>query len=181
MVKSVDTLLLGSSARASRFESEWRHGILFSKRVFFREQYGLMRPGDPIGIGIQRKLGLKSDVLSLNFLYYPLKLKYLIFQIRFLSSRAQYLSEKWGNTPVVLAGDFNSTPQSGIYKFLSSSKLNIMLYDRKELSGQKRCRPAQVLGENKETVGPIVTLDGCACVDYTVENYCLISAITNLS
>lgn len=35
-----------------------------------------------------------------------------------------------------------------------------MLYDRKELSGQKRCRPAQVLGENKETVGPIVTLDG---------------------
>ncbi|KAK9048795.1 hypothetical protein SSX86_010720 [Deinandra increscens subsp. villosa] len=28
MVKSVDTLLLGSSARASRFESEWRHAIL---------------------------------------------------------------------------------------------------------------------------------------------------------
>ncbi|OMP07415.1 hypothetical protein CCACVL1_01308 [Corchorus capsularis] len=27
MVKSVDTLLLGSSARASRFESEWRHNI----------------------------------------------------------------------------------------------------------------------------------------------------------
>lgn len=27
MVKSVDTLLLGSSARASRFESEWRHTI----------------------------------------------------------------------------------------------------------------------------------------------------------
>ncbi|KAF3438418.1 hypothetical protein FNV43_RR21180 [Rhamnella rubrinervis] len=27
MVKSVDTLLLGSSARASEFESEWRHGI----------------------------------------------------------------------------------------------------------------------------------------------------------
>ncbi|KAL2893247.1 Cytochrome c biogenesis protein CcsA [Bienertia sinuspersici] len=27
MVKLVDTLLLGSSARASRFESEWRHGI----------------------------------------------------------------------------------------------------------------------------------------------------------
>ncbi|OMP12261.1 ORF45 protein [Corchorus olitorius] len=27
MVKSVATLLLGSSARASRFESEWRHNI----------------------------------------------------------------------------------------------------------------------------------------------------------
>ncbi|KAK7320014.1 hypothetical protein RJT34_04743 [Clitoria ternatea] len=34
----------------------------------------------------------------------------------------QNLSKKWGNTPVVLAGDFNSTPQSGIYKFLSSSE-----------------------------------------------------------
>ncbi|RYR33850.1 hypothetical protein Ahy_A10g048500 [Arachis hypogaea] len=32
MVKLVDTLLLGSSARASRFESEWRHGIFYSKR-----------------------------------------------------------------------------------------------------------------------------------------------------
>nr|YP_010576478.1 cytochrome c heme attachment protein [Antidesma bunius]UZN44019.1 cytochrome c heme attachment protein [Antidesma bunius] len=32
MVKSVDTLLLGSSARASRFESEWRHNSFeFSK------------------------------------------------------------------------------------------------------------------------------------------------------
>ncbi|KAJ0049352.1 hypothetical protein Pint_16612 [Pistacia integerrima] len=28
MVKSVDTLLLGSSAKASRFESEWRQSIL---------------------------------------------------------------------------------------------------------------------------------------------------------
>ncbi|KAK7398928.1 hypothetical protein VNO78_10102 [Psophocarpus tetragonolobus] len=97
---------------------------------------------------------------NIHVLYNPNKGEVKLGQIRFLSSRAQYLSEKWGNTPVVLAGDFNSTPQSGIYKFLSSSKLNIMLYDKKELSGQKRCRPAQVLGENKETVGPILTLDG---------------------
>nr|AAA84691.1 unknown [Nicotiana tabacum] len=27
MVKLVDTLLLGSSANASRFESEWRHTV----------------------------------------------------------------------------------------------------------------------------------------------------------
>ncbi|KAL2342504.1 hypothetical protein Fmac_003789 [Flemingia macrophylla] len=90
------------------------------------------------GEGIQFKdVGLRDNVAQLS-----------VFEIRFLSSRAQYLSGKWGKTPIVLAGDFNSTPQ-----------LNIMLYDRKELSGQKRCRPAQVLGENKETVAPIVTLD----------------------
>jgi hypothetical protein len=39
-------------------------------------------------------------------------------------------------------------------------QINIKLYDRKELSGQKRCRPAQVLGEKKETVGPLNLLDG---------------------
>ncbi|XP_027340194.1 carbon catabolite repressor protein 4 homolog 3-like isoform X2 [Abrus precatorius] len=97
---------------------------------------------------------------NIHVLYNLNKGEVKLGQIRFLTSRAQTLSEKWGNTPVVLAGDFNRTPQSGIYKFLSSSELNIMLYDRKELSGQKRCRPAQVLGENKETVGPLVLLDG---------------------
>ncbi|RZB95174.1 Carbon catabolite repressor protein 4-like 3, partial [Glycine soja] len=107
----------------------------------------------------------KSDsrrllVGNIHVLYNPNRGEVKLGQIRFLLSRAQYLSEKWGNTPVVLAGDFNSTPQSGIYKFLSSSELNVLLYYRKELSGQKRCRPAQVLGENKQTVGPIVTLYG---------------------
>ncbi|CAJ1936923.1 unnamed protein product [Sphenostylis stenocarpa] len=97
---------------------------------------------------------------NIHVLYNPNRGEVKLGQIRFLSSRAQYLSKKWGNTPVVLAGDFNSTPQSGIYKFLSSSEINVKLYDKKELSGQKRCRPAQVLGESKETVGPVVTLDG---------------------
>ncbi|XP_068471249.1 carbon catabolite repressor protein 4 homolog 3 isoform X2 [Phaseolus vulgaris] len=96
---------------------------------------------------------------NIHVLYNPNKGEVKLGQIRFLSSRAQYLSEKWGNIPVVLAGDFNSTPQSGIYKFLSSSELNVKLYDKKELSGQKRCRPAQVIWENKETVGPVVTQD----------------------
>ncbi|KAK9277979.1 hypothetical protein L1049_027536 [Liquidambar formosana] len=70
--------------------------------------------------------------------------------IRFLSSRAHILSEKWGNVPVVLAGDFNFTPQSAIYKFLSKSELNIMLYDRRELSGQKSCHPTEVFGGKRD-------------------------------
>jgi len=37
-----------------------------------------------------------------------------MLQIRFLSSKAQSLSEKWGNAPVILAGDFNSTPEVNI-------------------------------------------------------------------
>ncbi|GAU39278.1 hypothetical protein TSUD_72170 [Trifolium subterraneum] len=97
---------------------------------------------------------------NIHVLYNPNRGEVKLAQIRFLSSKAQTLSEKWGNAPVILAGDFNSTPESGIYKFLSSSELNIKLYDRKVLSGQKRCRPAQVLGEKKETVGPFNLLDG---------------------
>lgn len=97
---------------------------------------------------------------NIHVLYNPNRGEVKLGQIRFLSSKAQSLSEKWGNAPVILAGDFNSTPESGIYKFLSTSELNIKLYDRKQISGQKRCRPAQVLGEKKETVGPFSLLDG---------------------
>ncbi|KAL5074354.1 hypothetical protein RYX36_013338 [Vicia faba] len=70
-------------------------------------------------------------------------------QIRLLASKAQILSKKWGNAPVILAGDFNSTPQ-----------LNIKLYDKKELSGQKHCRPAQVLDREKETFVQFISQDG---------------------
>lgn len=97
----------------------------------------------------------KSDsrrllVGNIHVLYNPSRGEVKLGQIRSLLSRAQTLSEKWGNVPVVLVGDFNSTPQSGIYKFLASSELNIMLYDRRELSGQKNCHPAQVLGNKKK-------------------------------
>ncbi|XVF53941.1 hypothetical protein PTKIN_Ptkin05aG0140800 [Pterospermum kingtungense] len=44
--------------------------------------------------------------------------------IRFLSSRAQILSNRWGNILVVLGGNFNSTPQSAIYKFLPTSEID---------------------------------------------------------
>lgn len=38
-------------------------------------------------------------------------LNYYVLQIRSLASRAHLLSKKWGNAPVVLAGDYNSTPK----------------------------------------------------------------------
>ncbi|KAL3002160.1 hypothetical protein AAZX31_08G039700 [Glycine max] len=111
----------------------------------------------------------KSDsrrllVGNIHVLYNPNRGEVKLGQIRFLLSRAQYLSEKWGNTPVVLAGDFNSTPQSGIYKFLSSSELNVLLYYRKELSGQKRCRPAQ--GFNGELLATSYHSKFLGTVDY---------------
>lgn len=87
---------------------------------------------------------------NIHVLYNPSRGDVKLGQIRFLSSRAHILSEKWDRVPIVLAGDYNSTPQSPIYKFLSSSELNLMLHNRKELSGQRRCRPSQVLGLRRE-------------------------------
>ncbi|GLU13336.1 hypothetical protein SLE2022_299740 [Rubroshorea leprosula] len=96
---------------------------------------------------------------NIHVLYNPSRGDVKLGQIRFLTSRAQILSDKWGNLPVVLMGDFNSTPQSAIYKFLTSSELNIKLYDRRELSGQRSCHPAQVLGEKREWSSPFIVMD----------------------
>ncbi|KAL5708296.1 hypothetical protein ACHQM5_019106 [Ranunculus cassubicifolius] len=61
---------------------------------------------------------------------------FLIGEIRLFVKKAQLLSKEWGNIPVVIAGDLNSTPQSGIYNFVASSELDLLRHDSRELSGQ---------------------------------------------
>uniref|UniRef100_A0A2N9HKA7 Endonuclease/exonuclease/phosphatase domain-containing protein n=1 Tax=Fagus sylvatica TaxID=28930 RepID=A0A2N9HKA7_FAGSY len=82
---------------------------------------------------------------NIHVLYNPSRGDVKLGQIRFLLSKAQILSEKWGNAPVVLVGDFNITPQ-----------LNVLLDDKRELSGQRSCHPAQVLGVKKEMRSPLI-------------------------
>ncbi|WCJ21995.1 CCR4-Not complex 3'-5'-exoribonuclease subunit Ccr4 [Euphorbia peplus] len=108
-------------------------------------------------------------ICNIHVLYSPNRGEIKLGQIRFLLSRAQTLVEKWGDIPVILAGDFNSTPQSAIYKFLDSSELNIMLYDRKELSGQRNCHPPQNFGADKEMRNPLAFMDGVLKSCWTTE------------
>lgn len=142
------------------------------------------------------------------------------FQIRFLLSTVHELSGKWGGAPVVLAGDFNSTPQvwysnvlnyiphfsvqsttvdkiimyfllvnrvqftsschhlrSVSYKLLTRTlfyhtrglldiwccfymQLNVRLYERREISGQRSCHPTQVLGPKQGFISPLILIDG---------------------
>lgn len=56
-------------------------------------------------------------------------------QVRIFVEKAHELSKKWGNIPVILGGDFNSTPQSALYEFLASSELDLELHDRRNMSG----------------------------------------------
>ncbi|KAF3646528.1 Carbon catabolite repressor protein 4 -like protein 5 [Capsicum annuum] len=59
-----------------------------------------------------------------------------LWYVRLFLESAQRLSQEWGDIPVVLAGDLNSMPQSAMYQFLTSNKLDIQMHDRKQISGQ---------------------------------------------
>jgi mRNA deadenylase 3'-5' endonuclease subunit Ccr4 len=78
---------------------------------------------------------------NIHVLFNPNRGDIKLGQVRLLIDKAYKLSKKWGNIPVILAGDLNSVPQSAIYKFLSSSKLDIQLHDRRNMSGQLEIRP----------------------------------------
>ncbi|CAM8933933.1 unnamed protein product [Rhodiola kirilowii] len=96
---------------------------------------------------------------NIHVIFRPSRGDVKLGQIRLLSSKAHALSEKWGNVPVVLAGDFNITPNSAIYNFLSTSKLNVMLHDRRELSAQRKCHPDQVLGIKGALRNPLYLIE----------------------
>ncbi|XP_021976258.1 carbon catabolite repressor protein 4 homolog 6 [Helianthus annuus] len=56
--------------------------------------------------------------------------------VRILLERAYATSKLWDNAPVVLSGDFNSTPKSSLYNFISEQKLNMSELPRDKISGQ---------------------------------------------
>uniref|UniRef100_A0A0D6R361 Endonuclease/exonuclease/phosphatase domain-containing protein n=1 Tax=Araucaria cunninghamii TaxID=56994 RepID=A0A0D6R361_ARACU len=73
---------------------------------------------------------------NIHVLYNPKRGDIKLGQVRLLLQEAFALSQKWEKAPVVIAGDFNSTPQSALYQFLASSKLDLQAHDRKQVSGQ---------------------------------------------
>ncbi|XP_027357820.1 carbon catabolite repressor protein 4 homolog 5 isoform X2 [Abrus precatorius] len=82
-------------------------------------------------------IGKKRFVVgNIHVLFNPNRGDIKLGQVRLLLDKAHKLSQEWGNIPVIIAGDLNSVPQSAIYKFLSSSKLDIQLHNRRNMSGQ---------------------------------------------
>ncbi|KAG6753903.1 hypothetical protein POTOM_041908 [Populus tomentosa] len=61
--------------------------------------------------------------------------------VRIFLEKAYKLSQEWGNIPIIIGGDLNSLPQSAIYQFLTASELEILLHDRRNISGQLECPP----------------------------------------
>nr|XP_009403961.1 PREDICTED: carbon catabolite repressor protein 4 homolog 5 [Musa acuminata subsp. malaccensis] len=73
---------------------------------------------------------------NIHVLFNPNRGDIKLGQMRVLLERANTLSKQYGNTPVVISGDLNSTPKSAICQFLTSNELDILQYDRKNISGQ---------------------------------------------
>lgn len=73
---------------------------------------------------------------NIHVLFNPNRGDIKLGQVRLLLEKASKLSQEWGCIPVILCGDLNSIPQSPIYQFLASSKLDIQLHGRRSISGQ---------------------------------------------
>ncbi|XP_050256760.1 carbon catabolite repressor protein 4 homolog 5 isoform X1 [Quercus robur] len=82
---------------------------------------------------------------NIHVLFNPNRGDIKLGQVRLLLEKAYALSQEWGKIPVIIGGDLNSKPQSAMYQFLASSKLDIQQLDRREISGQLEC-PSQCRG-----------------------------------
>ncbi|XP_023642900.1 carbon catabolite repressor protein 4 homolog 5 isoform X2 [Capsella rubella] len=78
---------------------------------------------------------------NIHVLFNPKRGDIKLGQVRLFLEKAYKLSEEWGNIPVAIAGDLNSTPQSAIYDFIASADLDTQLHDRRHISGQCDVEP----------------------------------------
>ncbi|KAL9260324.1 Carbon catabolite repressor protein 4 homolog 6-like protein [Drosera capensis] len=86
-------------------------------------------------------------ICNIHVLYNPKRGEIKLGQVRALLDRAYAVSKDWSDAPVVLCGDFNCTPQSPLYKFISEQKLDISEVERDKVSGQAS---AEIRNERKQ-------------------------------
>ncbi|KAH9323932.1 hypothetical protein KI387_018571 [Taxus chinensis] len=80
-------------------------------------------------------------VCNIHVLFNPKRGEIKLGQVRVLLERAHAVSKVWDDAPVVIAGDFNCTPKSPLYDFLSKYELNISGLARNQISGQPESKP----------------------------------------
>eukprot|EP00250_Pteridium_aquilinum_P016851 c23325_g1_i1 orf=89-1543(+) len=98
------------------------------------------RHGEQIRGKGKRSKGMVADnrvvVCNIHVLFNPNRGEIKLGQVRQLLEKAYSLSHEWGGIPVIVAGDFNSVPQSPLYQFLRDAMLDVSQYDRRAISGQ---------------------------------------------
>ncbi|KAK7260860.1 hypothetical protein RIF29_27159 [Crotalaria pallida] len=78
----------------------------------------------------------KIVVCNIHVLFNPKRGEIKLGQVRVLLDRAKAVSKLWNNAPVVICGDFNCTPKSPLYNFISEQKLDLSGIERDKVSGQ---------------------------------------------
>ncbi|CAH8302156.1 unnamed protein product [Eruca vesicaria subsp. sativa] len=149
--------------KADRFRVLERENIEFS-------QFGMRDNVAQLSVlELLKSNSRKLLVGNIHVLYNPSRGDVKLGQIRSLCSKAHLLSKKWGDIPIVLGGDYNSLPQSPLYNFLTSSELNIMKHDKRELSGQKNRLPNQVLESGSKSSNTVTSISRCLSSSWTNE------------
>lgn len=67
-----------------------------------------------------------------------------------------------------------------VIEFFSYLQLNIMLYDRRELSGQRNCHPAQVFDVEREISSSFILMDRYTFFPSHFWQFCLLSAFLSM-
>ncbi|XP_063935531.1 carbon catabolite repressor protein 4 homolog 6 isoform X3 [Daucus carota subsp. sativus] len=118
----------------------------------------------------------KIVVGNTHVLYNPRRGEIKLGQVRVLLDRVHAVSKLWDDAPVVLCGDFNCTPKSPLYNFISEQALNLSDLPRDKVSGQasaeiRPSRPfphnlrsqtknAQTINNDRESRHPDIPTDG---------------------
>ncbi|KAI5066466.1 hypothetical protein GOP47_0019090 [Adiantum capillus-veneris] len=72
---------------------------------------------------------------NIHVLYNPKRGDIKLGQCRAFLEQVHNMSTIWHGAPVVIGGDFNSTPSSAVYKYLATSELELSNLDRTLVSG----------------------------------------------
>ncbi|KAL7182003.1 hypothetical protein ACSBR1_040840 [Camellia fascicularis] len=110
----------------------------------------------------------KVVICNIHVLFNPKRGEIKLGQIRVLLDRAHAVSKLWDDAPVVLCGDFNCTPKSPLYNYISEQKLNISDLPRDKLSGQASAeiRPPRQFNPNFRAQSADSTGGASAVVDH---------------
>ncbi|KAL3844114.1 hypothetical protein ACJIZ3_001517 [Penstemon smallii] len=132
-------------------------------------------------------------VCNIHVLFNPKRGDIKLGQIRVLLDRAHAVSKLWDDAPVVICGDFNCTPKSPMYDFITKQKLDLTELPRDKVSGQasaeiRTSRPAypdfraqsadrgvitgNLTGSQSEKGSPICSVTGTSDESLALEPSC---------
>ncbi|KAH7574170.1 hypothetical protein ACOSP7_008202 [Xanthoceras sorbifolium] len=130
--------------RTSRFKLLFEESIEFNKlglrdnvaQICVLELFSQNHTDNTAALPTSSAPSNKVVVCNIHVLYNPKRGEIKLGQVRTLLARAHDVSKIWDDAPVVLCGDFNCTPKSPLYNFISERKLDLSGVDRDKVSGQ---------------------------------------------